>query len=616
MLTKSGAKLMDFGLAKPSLGTSASAGGALTPATPTLSLPSLTSPASPLTQKGHVLGTFQYMSPEQLQGCEADARSDIFAFGAVLYEMTTGRRAFEGKSQLSVITAILEKEPEPVSSLQKASPLALDHVITTCLAKNPDDRWQTAHDLKLQLQWVQAVGSQSGVSLPIVKQKRGMTALAWGLAAALAIGFALATVAYLRVSGKPTNTLVAFIPPTEKTTFEFLGDTAGPPVISPDGHLLAFVGRTEDRNQLWLRALDSEYSQALGNTEGAMFPFWSPDSRSIGFSANGKLKRIDINGGVLTSLCEAPLGRGGTWSKEGVIIFAPDFRTPLYRVSALGGEAVAITKFDSPKYNTHRWPYFLPDGKHYLYLAANHESSTDANTAIYLGSLHGKESRLIVHSLDNAAYSAGYLFFMRGDVLLAQRLDVDEGKLLSEPAAVASSVLNDINTWSAVFSVSEGMLAYQAAGHVGTQLTWLDRSGKQLGTLGDREAYDNIRISPQADRVAVVLGSPEDIWIYDVSRGVKTRLTLNPERDAVPVWSPDGSHIIFTSGKSGHAALYYKAANGTGSDELLLDSNSVDLADDWSLDGRFLLYERQTASSHADIWVLPLFGERKPFPLV
>jgi serine/threonine protein kinase len=215
MLTKSGAKLMDFGLAKPSLGTSASVGGALTPATPTLSLPSLTSPTSPLTQKGHVLGTFQYMSPEQLQGCEADARSDIFAFGAVLYEMTTGRRAFEGKSQLSVITAILEKEPEPVSSLQKASPLALDHVITTCLAKNPDDRWQTAHDVKLQLQWVQAVGSQSGISLPIVKQKRGMTALAWSLAAALAIGCALATVAYLRISGKPTNALVAFIPPPE-----------------------------------------------------------------------------------------------------------------------------------------------------------------------------------------------------------------------------------------------------------------------------------------------------------------------------------------------------------------------------------------------------------------
>jgi dipeptidyl aminopeptidase/acylaminoacyl peptidase len=211
-----------------------------------------------------------------------------------------------------------------------------------------------------------------------------------------------------------------------------------------------------------------------------------------------------------------------------------------------------------------------------------------------------------VHSLDNAAYSAGYLFYMRGDVLMAQRLDLQESKLLGEPAAVANNVLNDINTWSAVYSVSEGMLAYQATGHVGTQLTWLDRSGKQLGTLGDREAYDNIRISPQGDRVAVVLGSPEDIWIFDVSRGVRTRFTFNPERDAVPVWSPDGLQIIFTSGKSGHAALYHKAANGTGSDELLLDSNSVDLADDWSLDGRFLLFERQTVSSHADIWVLPL----------
>ena len=336
--------------------------------------------------------------------------------------------------------------------------------------------------------------------------------------------------------------MVAFIPPPERTTFEFLGDTAGPPVISPDGHFLAFVGRTEDRNQLWLRALDSENAQALGNTEGAMFPFWSPDSRSIGFFANGKLKHVDINGGVLTSLCDAPLGRGGTWNKDGVIIFAPDFRTPLYRVSASGGEPVAVTKLDPPKYNTHRWPYFLPDGKHYLYLAANHESSTDPNTAIYLGSLDGKESRLVVHSLDNAAYSAGYLFFMRGEVLMAQRVDVDEGKLLSEPAAVASNVLNDINTWSAVFSVSEGMLTYQAAGHVGTQLTWLDRSGKQLGTLGDREAYDNIRISPQSDRVAVVLGAPEDILDIRCLAGIKNSPHFQPgagrSPSLVPGWLP------------------------------------------------------------------------------
>lgn len=606
MLTKSGVKLLDFGLAKlqPE------------PAPIAVALTEMTVETRKLTAQGMLLGTLQYMAPEQLEAKEADARTDIFAFGAVLYEMATGRPAFTGKSKASLIAAILSSAPPALSSLQPLSPPALDAVVQSCLAKDPEDRWQTAHDLKLQLQWVREAGSQAGMSPPIVKHKRRMTALAWTLAAVLALGCAIATIAYLRLSPTAPNALVAFIPPPEKTRFEFLGDTAGPPAISPNGRFLVFVGRTEDKEQLWLRALDSENAQPMGNTEGAMFPFWSPDSRSIGFFADGKLKRIDINGGALTSLCDAPLGRGGTWNKDGVIVFAPDFRTPLYRVSASGGEPTPVTRLDGSKHNTHRWPYFLPDGKHFLYLAANHETSKDANTAIYLGSLDGKENRLVVHSFDNATYSAEYMFFMRDDILMAQRFDVDPGRLLGETFVVATNVLNDINTWSAVFSVSEGVLAYQATTGVGTQLTWLDRSGKQLGILGARERYNNIRISPRGDRVAVSLGSPEDIWIYDTLRGVKSRFTFNPERDGVPVWSPDGSQIIFTSAKRGHPDLYRKAANGMASEELLLESNSVKFTDDWSPDGRFALYEQQTASSHADIWVLPLFGDRKPFPLI
>jgi serine/threonine protein kinase len=607
MLTKSGVKLLDFGLAKLQA----------QPGPMGVALTEMTVETQKLTEQGMLVGTLQYMAPEQLEGSEVDARTDVFAFGAVLYEMLAGRPAFSGKSKASLIAAILSSEPPALSSLQPLTPPALDATVRSCLAKNPEERWQAAHDVKLQLQWVLNAGSQTHASPAATGQRRRNAEFVWSIAlvVALLVG-AIAGIAYVRLSGKSPVALVTFIPPPEKSTFEFLGDTAGPPVISPDGRFLAFVSRTENKEQLWLRSLDSENAQLLGNTEGATFPFWSPNSRSIGFFASGKLKRIDVSGGAITSLCDAPLGRGGSWSKDSIIVFAPDFRTPLYRVPATGGEPVPVSRLDLSKQTTHRWPFFLPDGKHFLYFATSHEAPKNESTGIYHGSLESMESRLIVPTFDNAAYSDGYLFFMHGNILMAQRFDADGAKILGEPTPIASNVLNDIDTWSAVFSVSHGLLAYQAAAAVGTQLTWLDRSGRQLATLGEREGFDNIRISPQAGRVAGVMGSPPDIWIYDVARDLKTRFTFNPERDANPVWSPDGSQIVFTSGKGGHPDLYRKNADGSGSEELLLGSDSIKVADDWSRDGRFLLYEQQTASSHADLWVLPMFGDRNPFPLV
>ena len=606
MLTKSGVKLLDFGLAKfkPEAAPIA------------IALTEMATETRKLTVEGMLVGTLQYMAPEQLEVEQADARTDIFAFGAVLYEMITGRPAFTGKSKASLIAAILSSEPPPIPSLQPLSPLAVDRIVKICLAKDPEDRWQTAHDVKLQLQGALEAASQPVATIPVVRPTKRIPALAWKLVAVLALLSVLATIVFFRLSGNKTNPVLAFILPPEKTTFEFMGDNAGPPVISPDDRFLVFVGGTEGKSRLWLRALDSENAQPLAATEGATFPFWSPDSHSIGFFADGKLKRIDINGGSLKTLCDSTFGRGGTWSTDGVIVFSPAFQSGLFRIPASGGTPVSITKVDLSQHTTHRWPSFLPDGKHFLYLAANHASPKSENTGIYVGSVAGEEGQLLLRSSDNAAYAAGYLFFMREDTLMAQRFNADGRKLVGDAVPIATNVLNDVDTWSAVFSVSERSLAYQAAALVGTQLIWLDRAGKQLGTLGGRERYSTIRISPHGDRVAVALGSPEDIWIYDVSRGVKTRLTFNPERDGAPVWSPDGSQIIFTSEKRGHPDLYRKAANGTGPQELLLESNLIKIAQDWSLDGRFVIYTEQIPGSFADLWVLPLFGDHKPFPLV
>jgi Tol biopolymer transport system component len=426
-----------------------------------------------------------------------------------------------------------------------------------------------------------------------------------------------ATSFYFHFSEKNLTPIVAFLPPPDRATIEFGGDAAGPPVISPDGHLVAFTAASVGTTQLWLRVLDAEKAQPLADTEGASFPFWSADSRSIGFFANGKLERIDVGGGTPMSLCDAPLGRGGTWSKDGVIVFAPDFRSGLFRVSASGGIPVAVTKVDSSKHSTHRWPYFLPDGKHFLFLALNHASPAGENTAIYVASLDGKENRALVHSKASAIYASGHLLFLHGNTLMAQPFDAGRRELTGERVPVAANIQSDPGTWRPVFSASDtGLLIYEGTELNGTQLTWFDRSGKRVGTLGDREHYGSLRISPRGDKVAVELGEPSDIWIYDAVRGVRTRLTFNPAQDATAVWSPDESQIVFTSEKDGHPNLYRKAADGTGSEELLLASDAIKEAQDWSADGRFLIYMQAGAGSLGQLWILPLFGDRKPFPFV
>jgi Tol biopolymer transport system component/predicted Ser/Thr protein kinase len=605
MLTKSGSKLLDFGLAKLKAD----------PIPAAAALTEMTTEPHKLTAEGMILGTLQYMSPEQLEGKEADARTDIFALGIVIYEMLTGRAVFTGKSKASLIAAILSVEPKPLTELVPMTPPALDRAVKTCLAKDPEERFQTAHDLKLQLRWIDEAGSQAGVPAPVAARRKKRERMAWivaGVAVIVALCFA---VFYFRAIRTQVRPIRAFITPPEKTSFNFTGDFGAPEVVSPDGSKLVFGAG----DMLWVRGLDDLTARRLEGTKDARFPFWSPDSRSIGFFAGGKLKTIDASGGAAVTVCDAFEPRGGAWNRDGVIVFTPDARAGLYQVSAAGGVPTPVTKLDTSLHSTHRWPFFLPDGKHFLYLATNHANPKGDQTAVYLGSLDGKDNRLLLRTFRNAAYASGYLFFARENTLMAQVFDPGSFELSGEPVRIADNVLDDGGVWRAVFSASEnGILAYQSGGGVpGSQLAWFDRSGKQLATLGERAAIFGSRLSPDGRRAAAAIGDPKpDIWVIELNRGVRTRLTFDQHLNHSPIWSPDGKWIAYTSERQNAPAnIYKKPSDGAGSDQLVQESKIVQRATAWPADGRFLLYE-QGDPAKAQIWAMPLTGDRKSFPFV
>jgi len=565
MLTKSGAKLMDFGLAR-GLAAPASAAASTQSGMPSFTAtPTLTNPVSPLTGEGTIVGTLNYMSPEQIEGKEADSRSDIFAFGAVLYEMATGKRAFEGKSQISVASAILEKDPEPIVAIKPMTPPALTHAVKKCLAKTPDERWQSASDLASELKWIGEAGGQAagGAPLPVSGRQRKHERLAWmiGIVIAVMVGFAAD---YFSRPAAPAHSIRAFIPAPENTSFVFVGNAGGPPVLSQDGKNLAFVAAEAGRaRRIYLRSLGSLEARPLSGTDNAFAPFWSPDGRKLGFFADGKLRVIDTQGGTPVSLADAPNGRGGSWSPDGTIVFAPDFFYSLYRVPASRGTAVAVTRLDASKHTSHRWPWFLPDGKHFLYLAINHKAARDENDGIYFGSLDGKENVRLRAAFTNPQYAAGSLLYVRDGELMAQAFDPSAGKLQEEEQQMANGVTEDGSTWRAAFTVSpNGLLAYYSGAHVDTQLSWFDRAGKQLGTLGETFGStagppgSQLRLSPTGDRAALsIQGSTNDIWVMDVTRGTLTRRTFGPLSNGTPVWSPDGKWVAYstTLPKEGYA---------------------------------------------------------------
>ena len=431
MLTPGGAKLMDFGLAKAvSIATAKATVGSGTPPSFTAAATAVSSsPISPLTIAGTIVGTVQYMSPEQIEGKEIDSRADIFALGSILYEMAAGKRPFEGKSQLSLASAILEKDPEPISATKPLVPAAFEHAVTTCLQKEPEHRYQTAHDLKLQLQWI-ATSSSSTAMPALQRRSRKGEQLGWAIAAVVALGLGLIVGNFIQRAAPSAQVTRTVINPPEKTILNLAGDSAGPPVLSADGSMLAFTATNQDGStSIWVRPMDSLEARPIAGTENASFPFWSPDGRSLGFFAEGKLKTVELNGGSAQVIADAPFGRGGAWGPGGVILFSPGTQTPLMRVSPTGGTPVAVTKIDASQHSSHRWPFFLPDGKHFLYLAIHHEPSRWDNDTLYYASLDGRENQPLFKSLSNAIYAGRFLLFAHRDQLMAQPFACRHGEI-------------------------------------------------------------------------------------------------------------------------------------------------------------------------------------------
>jgi serine/threonine protein kinase len=595
MLTSTGAKLLDFGLARPTM--------------PSASLATLTAIVPqqfPLTQEGTIVGTFPYMSPEQLEGKELDVRSDIFSLGAVLYEMLTGRRAFEGKSQLSVVSAILEKEPPLISSVKPLTPGNIDHAIRRCLAKDPEDRWQSARDLAVELKWVGESGSQVAKSATQPEVPKPMAWLPWALCGVLVAAVVAGAIWH---TSRPVEHTMYF-----SASFLFpVRDMA----IAPNGHTVAVVGDRESggKSALWLYEIGSREPKSVANTDGASFPFWSPDGGSLGFFADGKLKRLDIAGGGIQSLCDAASGRGGSWNSDGVILFTPSGQIGdvVNRIPASGGTPRRIGTLDTSRGETStRWPMFLPDGKHYIFMGFD-VSGQGKTQAIYVGSLDSNERKFLTRATANAAYATpGYFVFYRDKTLFAQHMDVNKFELTGEAFPILTDLQYEPRIGHATFSVSNDrvLLAQNGTGVSLSRLEWYDRTGKETGTVGKPDVFANIDLAPNGKSLAVdqtdMGNQNSDVWIYDLQGEGAKRMTFDPAIDAMPVWSPDGTRVAFSSSRKNTFDLYLKNADGAQEETAIEATPGEDkFPSAWSRDGKYILYTRGT-----DLWFL-IFPELK-----
>ena len=606
MLVKSGAKLLDFGLAKLKA----------TEATEE-NLSALPTEQANLTAEGTILGTLQYMAPEQLEGKDTDSRTDIFAFGAVVYEMATGKKAFEGSSQASLIGAILKDDPAPMSELQPMTPSVLDWVVRRCLAKQPDERVQSASDLVAELKWI-GTGQHSAPLEDTGPKKRGR--LAWTMISTALFIVAVTALVLLYFESSPAEEpSIQFVlsAPAELPQSRFVATA-----VSPDGRQFAFAGYGEGGERaLYLQALDSLTPRALPGTEGAYLPFWSPDSRSVGFFAEGKLKRIEVSGGSPETLADVGgSGRGGTWNREGVILFSDG--TQIYHLPAIGGTTTPISAPDeSLQENSHRWPYFLPDGEHFLYLI---RSLQPEDHGIYLGSLQANDKTRVVSALSRVAYAApGNLLFVREQTLLAQPFDADTLEIVGEPFVVAEGPIQYASgTAWANFSVSEnGLLTYAYGSRTDQRrFVWVNREGEQISSL--KSMGNGPTLSPDGRQVAFqridLRTGTSDIWLYDLSRDLESRFTVHPAYDQEPHWSPDGDRIVFSSARDGAADLYERPVIQDEEVQRLLQPDDdpswlTNDPTDWSRDGRFIVYLRESSETRGDLWVLPVSEDEKPF---
>ena len=601
MLTRSGTKLMDFGLAKPaSLGAAGSGSAPLLSAARTMSGPT---PVSPLTTAGSIVGTIQYMSPEQIEGKEADARSDIFAFGAVLYEMAMGKRAFEGKSQISVASAILEKDPEPIAATKPLTPIAFDYLVAACLAKDREDRFQSAHDVRLQLKSI----SQSSPSVADIAPVPASRKLPYLLSLSAAVLFLAALVIFFlsQHANTPALSVRAYIPPPPQTTFRASGFDAGPVVVSPDGKTLAFSAVDDKgRTNLWLRPLDAQQATMLPSTEDAAIPFWSPDSHYLAFVADRKLKTISVSGGDAQTLTDDVHSGCGDWSPAGIILFCKQNYGPISQIAASGGQVSPATRLNQNEI-VHSGPFFLPDGKHFLYAS----SQLSAPTQIKVGGLGKPEQDgTVIGPGAHPAFASGYLLFVRSGHIQAQPFNPRTFALSGDPRTIGEA---------RTFSVSQnGVLAYHESS-AESELKLFDRSGNLIGTAGPQAVYSDPRFSPDGKSIAVTIADPRsganDVWVLPVAGGQPTRITFGPE-DYWPVWSPDGKQIAYGVRENGKVSIRGRFLDGRQPEEVLYQNDAYINGSpiDWSPDRKYLSVDLESRDGIYSNWILPVPPTERP----
>ncbi|HSA93836.1 MAG TPA: protein kinase [Terriglobales bacterium] len=617
MLTKSGAKLLDFGLAKP---TGAAAPSSAAGAT-AITAPDPVSPVTPLTQQGMVVGTFQYMSPEQIEGKEADARTDIFALGAVLYEMATGRRAFDGKSQISVASAILEKEPEPISKAQPMTPPALEHVVKTCLAKDPEERWQSASDIVRELKWIAEAPVAIAPLIPAAPRKHWRE---WGLA--LLVGAAMVGASWwisarssdrkqapmhLRIASAP-----GAIPGAGFHTQTF--------AISPDGNWIIYVVSRGGRQHLFLRELRESEGKLINGTEDAEYPFFSPDSLWIGFNSGNTLKKVPVSGGSPVAICTLPGAFagggtgfiGGAWGPDNTIVFIPQFNAGIWTVSAGGGTPRLLLKTDAQKDRiAYLFPQILPDNKGILFTSAPARAMKADEEDIAVLEPGAAEPRILIRGGNNGRYvRTGHLLYARGGALLAVPFDLSRLAVTGTPVSVTGGLETDAVGHS-MYSVSaDGMLVYEPRSGLkgGPRLAMVDRKGEvRLITDGSDHPLE-FSLSPDGRSVvAAVIAVNNDLWTYDVAHGTPLRLTFKPGDEIFPQWTPDGTRVAFGTrvGK-----IFWKSADGSGEPKEISAGEYPRYPGSFSPDGKTLAFVEIHPSRQRDIWLMPLDGDRKAQP--
>jgi eukaryotic-like serine/threonine-protein kinase len=603
---------------------------------------------SRLTKEGTTVGTAGYMSPEQVQGHEVDHRTDIFSLGVVLYEMFAGESPFKGVHETAIIYEIVNVDPAPLSAIKPDTDPQLDAIVLECLEKEPAERYQSVAEVAKELRRFKRESSRTRVSRVttvrgapragsqqiagntaqhmeprgFIDRVRGATGLWIGMSLLFLITTIVAVILFVsRTPSTNAEVIRAFIPPPDKFGFSDASG-GGHLAISPDGRKIAFVAiDSAGRSTLWVRPLNANVGTMLPGTEGALYPFWSPDNRYIAFFVGGKLKKIEATGGPTFSICDIIVSRGGSWNQSGTIVLPLDQNGGIFQVSDAGGVPKQITKLDTARgEQTHRWPFFLPDGNHFLFLARTTAAGSGGELdAICVASLDGKIYKRLLAGVSNAAFASGYLLYMRENSLMAHSFDPDALELKGDPFPISESVQFNARWSIATFSVSRtGVLVHRVgSAAIIPDLVLVDPKGKMIASLGQPEIFVNARLSKDLRKIAMDLYDVKirnsDVYLYEIGRGVNTRFTFDPAVDMNPIWSPDGNRVVFTSDRKGHQDLFGKISTGAANEEVLVESNQTKTATDWSADGKYILFQSSDPKTKNDLWVVPMTGDRKPF---